>query len=90
MRHFLQNFETNTLITGTHFHLSKFKIFSVSEGRKKRARCNFLDLGRVKLSAFERTDPTRLPKVMIHWKPEGRKQRGRPGELGRWNVYSHE
>jgi len=26
----------------------------------------------------ERMDPTRLPKIMIHWKPEGRKQRGRP------------
>jgi hypothetical protein len=23
-------------------------------------------------------DPTRLPKIMIHWKPEGRKKRGRP------------
>jgi hypothetical protein len=26
----------------------------------------------------ERMDPTRLPKIMIHWKPEGRKKRGRP------------
>ena len=26
----------------------------------------------------ERKDPTRLPKIMIHWKPEGRKKRGRP------------
>ena len=26
----------------------------------------------------ERMDPTRLPRIMIHWKPEGRKQRGRP------------
>jgi hypothetical protein len=25
----------------------------------------------------ERMDPTRLPKIMIHWKPEGSKQRGR-------------
>jgi hypothetical protein len=23
-------------------------------------------------------DPTRLPKIMINWKPEGRKKRGRP------------
>jgi hypothetical protein len=23
-------------------------------------------------------DPTRLPKIMIYWKPEGRKKRGRP------------
>jgi hypothetical protein len=26
----------------------------------------------------ERMDQTRLPKIMIHWKPEGRKKRGRP------------
>jgi len=26
----------------------------------------------------ERMDPTPLPKTMIHWKPEGRKKRGRP------------
>ena len=26
----------------------------------------------------ERMDPTRLPKIMINWKPEGRKKRGRP------------
>jgi hypothetical protein len=26
----------------------------------------------------ERMDPTRLPKITINWKPEGRKQRGRP------------
>jgi hypothetical protein len=26
----------------------------------------------------ERMDPTRLPKIMIHWKPEGRKKRDRP------------
>jgi hypothetical protein len=26
----------------------------------------------------ERMDPTRLPKIMIHWKPEGRKKRGSP------------
>jgi hypothetical protein len=28
----------------------------------------------------ERMDPTRLPRIIIYWKPEGRKQRGRPGE----------
>ena len=22
----------------------------------------------------ERMDPTRLPRIMVHWKPEGRKQ----------------
>jgi hypothetical protein len=26
----------------------------------------------------ERMDPTGLPKIMINWKPEGRKERGRP------------
>jgi hypothetical protein len=26
----------------------------------------------------ERMDPTQLPKIMINWKPEGRKKRGRP------------
>jgi hypothetical protein len=26
----------------------------------------------------ERMDPTRLPKIMINWKPEGRRNRGRP------------
>ena len=54
----------------------------------------------------ERMDPTRLPKIMINWKPEGRKKRGRPrrtwkdgiytavSERGirmeRWDIYSHE
>jgi hypothetical protein len=38
----------------------------------------------------ERMDPTRLPKIMIYWKPEGREKRGRPqgpGKMGyiqRW------
>jgi hypothetical protein len=26
----------------------------------------------------QRMDPTRLPKIMIHWKPGGRKKRGCP------------
>jgi hypothetical protein len=39
----------------------------------------------------ERMDPTRLPKIMIHWKPEGRKKtRPSPENLKRWNIYSHE
>jgi hypothetical protein len=33
----------------------------------------------------ERMDPTRLPKIMIHWKPEGRKKNeavpGKPGKM---------
>jgi len=42
-------------------------------------------------SHVERMDPTRLPKIMIHWKPEGRKEtRPSPENLERWNTYSHE
>ena len=40
----------------------------------------------------ERMDPTRLTKIMIHWKPEGRKETTRPSpeNLESWNIYSHE
>ena len=39
----------------------------------------------------ERMDPTRLPKIMINWKPEGRKKtRPSPKNLERWDIYSHE
>ena len=39
----------------------------------------------------ERMDPTRLPKIVIHWKPEGRKTtRPSPENLERWHIYSHE
>jgi hypothetical protein len=38
----------------------------------------------------ERMDPTRLPKIMIHWKSEGRTTRPSPENLERWNIYSHE
>jgi hypothetical protein len=32
----------------------------------------------------ERMNPTRLPKIMIHWKPEGRKKNEAvPGEPGK-------
>jgi hypothetical protein len=32
----------------------------------------------------EKMDPTRLPKIMIHWKPEGRKKKeGVPEEPGK-------
>jgi hypothetical protein len=36
-------------------------------------------------------DPTRLPKIMINWKPEGRKKT-RPSlkKLERWAMYSQE
>jgi hypothetical protein len=35
----------------------------------------------------ERMDPTRLPKVIIHWEPEGRKKRGRPGRTWKDGIY---
>jgi hypothetical protein len=37
---------------------------------------------------FERMDPTRLPKIMIHWKPEGRKKRGRPRRPWKDGMYT--
>ena len=36
----------------------------------------------------ERMDPTRLPKIMIHWKPEGRKKRGRPRSTWKDGIYT--
>jgi hypothetical protein len=33
-------------------------------------------------------DPTRIPKIMIHWKPEGRKQRGRPRRTWKDGIYT--
>jgi len=36
----------------------------------------------------ERMDPTRLPKIMIHWNPEGRKKRGRPRRTWKDGIYT--
>jgi hypothetical protein len=36
----------------------------------------------------ERMDPTRLPKIMIHWKHDGRKKRGRPWRTWRDEIYT--
>jgi hypothetical protein len=36
----------------------------------------------------ERMDPTRLPRIMIYWKPEGRKQRGRPWRTWKDGIYT--
>jgi hypothetical protein len=36
----------------------------------------------------ERMDTTRLPKITIHWKPEGRKQRGRPRRTWEDGIYT--
>jgi hypothetical protein len=45
------------------------------------------DITRKKLIWYrhvERMDPMRLPKIMIHWKHEGKKKRGRPGRT--WKM----
>jgi hypothetical protein len=36
----------------------------------------------------ERMDPTQLPKIMINWKPEGRKKRGRPRRTWKDGIYA--
>ena len=36
----------------------------------------------------ERMDPTKLPKIMINWKPEGRKKQGRPCRTWKDGVYT--
>ena len=33
-------------------------------------------------------DPTRLPKIVINWKPEGRKKRGRPRRTWKEGIYT--
>jgi len=33
-------------------------------------------------------DPTRLPEIMINWKPEGRKKRGRPWRTWKDGMYT--
>ena len=37
---------------------------------------------------IERMDPTRLPNIMIHWKPKGRKKRGRPRRTWKDGIYT--
>jgi hypothetical protein len=36
----------------------------------------------------ERMEPTRLPKIMIHWKPEGRKKLGRLRRTWKDGIYT--
>jgi hypothetical protein len=36
----------------------------------------------------ERMDPTRLSKIMIHWKPEGRKKRDRPRRTWKDGIHT--
>jgi len=35
-----------------------------------------------------RIDPTRLPKIMINWKPEGREKKGRPRRTWKDGIYT--
>ena len=36
----------------------------------------------------DRMDPTRLPKIMIRWKLEGKKKRGRPQRTWKDGIYT--
>jgi hypothetical protein len=36
----------------------------------------------------ERMDPMQLPKIMINWKPEGRKTRGRPRRTWKDGIHT--
>ena len=36
----------------------------------------------------ERMDPMRLAKIMIHWKPEGRKKRARARRTWKDGIYT--
>jgi hypothetical protein len=36
----------------------------------------------------ERMDPTRLPKITINWKPEGRIKRGCPRRIWKDGIYT--
>ena len=36
----------------------------------------------------ERMDRARLPKIVVNWKPEGRKQRGRPRRTWKDGIYT--
>jgi hypothetical protein len=36
----------------------------------------------------ERMDQTRLPKIMINWKPEGREKQGRPRRTWKDGIYT--
>jgi hypothetical protein len=33
-------------------------------------------------------DPIRIPRIMIYWKPEGRKKRGRPRRTWKDGIYT--
>ena len=49
------------------------------------------EINRKKLTWYghvERMDPTRLTKIMINWKPEGKKKRGRPQRTWKDEIYT--
>jgi hypothetical protein len=49
------------------------------------------DIARKQLNWYghiEGMDPALLPRIMIHWKPEGRKQRGRPRRTWKDGIYT--
>ena len=49
------------------------------------------DITRKKLIWYghvERMDPIRLSRIMIYWKPERRKQRGRPWRTWKDGIYT--
>jgi len=37
---------------------------------------------------IERMDPTKVPKIIINWKPEGRKKRGRSRRTWEDGIYT--
>ena len=42
----------------------------------------------IQYGCVERMDPIRLPKIMIHWKPEGRKKRGHTWRTWKDGIYT--
>ena len=42
----------------------------------------------IRYGHIERMEPTRLAKIMINWKPEGRKKRGRLRRTWRDGIYT--
>ena len=42
----------------------------------------------IRYGHVERMDPTRLPEIMINWKPEGRKKRDRPRRTWKDGIYT--
>ena len=79
MSHFPQ------ILTKLHHHLSLYTLEDRKTNEYIRGKMNAQDMildditqkQLIWYGHVERMDPMQLPKIMIHWKPEGRK-RGRP------------